>query len=96
MTENYNNGYPGSGLNAYSGNTTEGCIPTYTNFINATGIYPIGTSFVNGEWKVGGNATEDLTWTSAISGNVINGSIDTWEWLGSPPGKNSVLYREGK
>lgn len=59
---------------------------------NATGTYSLGPTIVNEDWSVGGNATEDLTWTVAVS-QFYNTTVNqtgtlTWGWLSQPPGIN--------
>ena len=57
---------------------------------NATGTYSLGHTIVNDEWSVGGNATENLTWTVAVGqywNDTVNGTgTQTMGWLSQPPG----------
>jgi len=61
------------------------CPATY-NSANASGTYSLGASFANGDFVAGGNAIEDLTWTITVAQNTSSGEIETYSWLGTPPG----------
>jgi hypothetical protein len=89
--------YPINGLNpilpAYPyEDHCERLFPTF----NATGTYSLGSTIVNDVWSVGGNATEDLTWSVGVSqtfNTTANATTTaTYGWLGAPPGINLAAY----
>ena len=82
--------YPINGLGANPTYALTGNCSTAFESFNATGTYPLGSSFVNDVWSVGGNATEPLSWTVAVSqtfNTTVNATnTNSWGWLGTPPG----------